>query len=187
MHRMPWITLILTSLLLTVYAAAGPAPGTLVYDRAAILGGDIWRFATGHLVHLDQQHFLVNTAACALLGVTYETATARLRTILLIAGSAIAISVALLFLSPGTAFYCGISAVLNALFAATVIKLWRETDQKFWLLLLAGDFLKILCEWQFGSIFSSGLAWPPHYGAHLTGFLFGLIFELSGPASRGTR
>ncbi len=178
MRCMPWLTLALTVVLVGLYVAFQGAPGALIYDRAAILDGEAYRLLTGHLVHLDLRHLGFNAGAFAMLGAVYETSGApRGRYVTLMLGSMAAISAVLLGLSPQTLSYCGLSAVLNALFAATVLGLWRDTRQVVWLLFLLGDLMKIGFEWRFGSIFNADLAWAPHYGAHLTGFLFGLAFE----------
>ena len=184
--RMPWLTLTGTAVLVALFALFGGAPGALVYDRALVFDGELYRLVTGHLVHLDGRHLMFNAGAFAMLGAVYETSEAsRGRFALLMAGAAAAVSAFLVFLAPATAAYCGLSAVLNALFAATVLSLWRDTRHWFWPLLLLGDLLKIGFEWQFGSIFNAGLLWAPLYGAHLAGLVFGLWFEWRRPCATG--
>jgi rhomboid family GlyGly-CTERM serine protease len=58
---MPWWTLGLV----TVALAAQWLPGTadlLVYDRAAVLAGELWRMVTAQLVHFSIAHLLNNLA-----------------------------------------------------------------------------------------------------------------------------
>ncbi|MCW2307143.1 rhombosortase [Rhodobium gokarnense] len=185
-RRMPWLTLTGTALLVALFALFGGAQEALVYDRALVFDGELYRLLTGHLVHLDGRHLLFNAGAFAMLGAVYETSEAsRGRFALLMAGAIVAVSAFLVVLAPDTTAYCGLSAALNALFAATVLSLWRDTRHWFWPLLLLGDLLKIGFEWQFGSIFNAGLLWTPLYGAHLAGLVFGLAFEWRRPPPTG--
>ena len=173
---LPWVTLALTALCLGLYAVFGGAPDMLIYDRAEIQNGQWWRLATGHLVHLDLQHLVYNIGALLALGILYETSSyggsGKLALGVFGLGGAV-ITLALFEGSPATLYYCGLSAVLNALFAAVTIGIWRETGQKIWLGAFGLDIVKICWETAFGPIFFSTLAWPPHTGAHVSGVLAG--------------
>jgi rhomboid family GlyGly-CTERM serine protease len=195
---LPWSTAGIAALCIALFAWLGGMPEELVYDRQAIGNGDIWRLISGHLVHLDTHHLWLNLAAFVLLASGYEFLhrrekhrSGRLTGFVLAAMAGI--SASLYLLTPETLYYCGISAVLNALFASVCLTVWRRTKDPLWLMLLAGDLFKIFWEWQFGSVFSPGLTWPPHYTAHLTGLLIGigeaaLPFNLSPlPAPRELR
>jgi len=176
--RLPWVTLGLAGLCLGLYVAFGALPEMLVYDRAEIQSGEWWRLATGHLVHLDLQHLTTNVGALLALGVLYETADfggpARLASGV-IALAALAVSAMLFFGSPTTAYYCGLSAILNALYVATTIGMWRETGNRLWLAAFGLDVAKIAWEAAVGPIFSSALTWPPHIGAHVAGIVAGCV------------
>ena len=175
-QRLPWVTMGLAALCLGLYAVYGEVPNTLVYDRIEILDGQWWRLATGHLVHLDLQHLVYNVGALIALGILYETArfggSARLAFGVFGFGGAV-ITAALFVGSPATIHYSGLSAALNALYAAVTIGMWRDTGQRFWLAVFGLDIAKISWEAAFDPIFSSALAWPPHIGAHVAGVAAG--------------
>lgn len=181
--RLPWVTLGLAALCLALFAGLSGAPAALVYDRAAILDGEAWRLLTGHLVHLDRHHLTYNVGALLALGTAYETARfggpARLL-LAIVGGGAAFVSITLLTAFPGTQLYCGLSAVLNTLYAALTLGLWRETRRPLWLLAFAADLGKLAFEAAFGSIFSAGLAWPPHLGAHVAGLAAGCAIAFRG-------
>ena len=59
--RLPWWVLGLVSVALLAQGFPGAA-NVLVYDRAAIGGGDWWRIITGHLVHFSTAHLINNLA-----------------------------------------------------------------------------------------------------------------------------
>jgi rhomboid family GlyGly-CTERM serine protease len=173
---LPWVTLGLAAFCLGLYAVFGGAPDMLVYDRAEIQNGQWWRLATGHLVHLDLQHLVYNIGALLALGILYETASfgGSGKLAFGVFGLGGAVITAVLFIgSPATLYYCGLSAALNALYAATTIGMWRETGQKIWLAAFGFDIAKISWEAAFEPIFSSTLAWPPHTGAHVAGVVAG--------------
>jgi rhomboid family GlyGly-CTERM serine protease len=190
---LPWVTLGLAALCLGLYAVFGGAPDMLVYDRAEIQNGQWWRLATGHLVHLDLQHLVYNIGALLALGILYETASfgGSGKLAFGVFGLGGAVITAVLFIgSPATLYYCGLSAALNALYAATTIGMWRETGQKIWLAAFGLDIAKISWEAAFEPIFSSALAWPPHTGAHVAGVVAGCALaawsalELGGDDNR---
>ena len=175
-HRLPWVTVGLAALCLGLYAVFGGAPDMLIYDRAEILNGQWWRLASGHLVHLDLHHLVYNIGALLALGILFETASfggsGKLAFGVFGIGGAV-ITATLFGGSPATLYYCGLSAALNALYAAVTIGMWRETGQKIWLAAFGLDIAKIAWEAAFDPIFSSTLAWPPHTGAHIAGVVAG--------------
>ena len=174
--RLPWVTLSTAAMCLGLFAAFGGTPEALVYDRDLIAGGEWWRLVTGHLVHLNLQHLAFNCGALLALGVLYETARfggpGRLAVSVLGLG-VVAVSAALYLGDPGTASYCGLSAVLNTLYVAVTIGMWRERGDWFWLAMFGLGAAKIAWEAVAGPVFSSALPWPPHIGAHVAGILAG--------------
>ena len=185
--QVPWVTLTLTAVMVGAHLIPG-AFETLVYDRSAIQGGEFWRLATGHLIHLDWNHLAANVAAFLGLGWLVETTpgTGRASLLKLLALAAGAISLMLLTASAGTMLYAGLSGALNALFAYTCLELFTRTRHKAWLALIAGAGAKIAWEAAFGPLFTSALAWPSHSLAHLTGLATGIGFAVA-PAIRSAR
>ena len=68
--------------------------------------------------------------------------------------------------------------MLNTLYAAVTLGLWRETRQPLWLAAFFADVAKIAIETAFGPIFSSGLAWPPLPAAHIAGLAAGCMLHI---------
>jgi len=170
----PWVTGTLAALLVVLHVGAAGLFGDLVYDRSAILGGDAWRLLTGHLVHLDWNHLILNVAALLGLGYLIESDGQHgRRNLLAVLGASIAaIGVALLAFHPATILYAGLSGALNGLFAFVCLLFFARTRSWVWITLLAGGIFKIAWESAFGPAFSATLAWPPEALAHFAG-LFG--------------
>ncbi|MEY4761400.1 MAG: hypothetical protein RLZZ200_1256 [Pseudomonadota bacterium] len=106
--------------------------GALRYDRAKVEAGELWRLATGHLVHLDAQHALLNAAGLLLLGALFA-GIAKLRYWL----SSACLSVAAIdggfwWHETGLAWYVGASGVLHGLMAAGTMALWRRGESIAW-------------------------------------------------------
>ncbi|MEE9338293.1 MAG: rhomboid family intramembrane serine protease, partial [Methylococcaceae bacterium] len=68
----PIKTLIMVLMMYLLWVFFGPAPEQLIYDRALISQGEIWRLLTAHLVHLDSEHLILNLAALLVLGSLLE-------------------------------------------------------------------------------------------------------------------
>ncbi len=127
-NRVPWRTLILAAVAL----AAAAFPGSLELlelNRAAAASGQVWRLATGHLVHGSLYHLGLDTAAWLLAGLLFEPALGN-RYWGVLAGSAICIDTGFLFLQPDLAAYCGLSGVLNGIMVAGSLSLWRSKDRR---------------------------------------------------------
>lgn len=155
-------------------------PEALRYDPQAIRDGELWRLLTGHLVHANGRHLLLNLAGLflcqALTGVNWSLWQWSGRILLL----ALMISLGLWWLNPGLRWYVGFSGVLFGLYLmAAVESLPRQAliSSLLVLLLLA----KILME-QFSSVKISSSGWigvPVLVDAHLYGFLSGLLLLLA--------
>jgi len=121
------------ALVLPALLLQGPA-GTalrdaLRYERGAVAAGQWWRLVTGHFVHLDVAHALLNTAGLVLLWVLF----AGLRTpaywlgVLLL--SMLAIDAGFWWLVPGLAWYVGASGLLHGFMAAGTLCLLQDRDR----------------------------------------------------------
>lgn len=185
--RAVWLTPTFVVFLVMIFLGLGASPPALVYDRQAILSGEWYRLVTGHIVHLDWSHLAYNVGAFAALGWLFEKAGFGGPECLaeLLAIAALAISTTLLLFDPATSLYCGFSACLNALYTAAALCLWRRTRSLIWIGFALLAPMKIGCEWMFGSFVSTGLAWPPHSGAHMVGVAVGFTWFLARPLKPG--
>ena len=187
----PWFTLLLAGAAVLIYAIAGPAPAELVFDRAALARGEVWRLLTAHLVHSDRAHLAWNLAALVPLGALLELRAGvrgwRFPGVLALGFAAV--DAWLWWLEPDLALYCGLSGILNSLFAALAVTLWRETRHPAFLLALAGNLVKIAVEAANGAALLPTTIWASVPGAHLAGLAAGLAFALSltRPAPRTSR
>jgi rhomboid family GlyGly-CTERM serine protease len=91
-----------------------PGVGTaLVYDRSAILSGELWRLVTCHWVHFSVSHLFYDVTVLGITGWIIESRGYRYFAALCLL-SALSISFAMLALLPDMAFYGGVSGIAMA-------------------------------------------------------------------------
>ncbi len=90
------------------------------FDRQAVFDGEIWRLATGNLVHWSREHFLLDVGAFALVGILYEPRLGRAYA-WMICSAGLAVGLGVLLFLPDMATYRGLSGVDSGQFAAAVV------------------------------------------------------------------
>ena len=71
-RRLPVITLLTVSAAVIIAQFPECSPW-LVYDRSAILSGQIWRLFTGHWIHFSTSHLIYDSLALGVAGWIIET------------------------------------------------------------------------------------------------------------------
>lgn len=187
--RPPWSSFFLALAMTFIYAVWGPVADGLVFDRAAIAGGEAWRLVTGHLVHADPVHLVANVGALFVLGTILESVL-RLRPPVYwtIVGLAMAlIDLALWFWVPTLDSYCGFSGVLNGFFIVAVYGLWRERGDSLLRWVAIGGLGKIALETWGGSALFPLSSLPSVTEAHFAGFVGGLVLCVAFDISASTK
>lgn len=160
-----------------LFAAFGPAPAGLVYDRIAIADGQWWRLLTAHLVHSDIEHLTWNIGGLLVLGSLLERANWKDCSMALLAGVA-AVDIALIEQLPHIGFYCGLSGALNALLIPLLIYLWKTTRSPLVPVIAAASLIKILAELFLGHAVFTHTAWASVSAVHLAGWIAGSLNAL---------
>ncbi|MET0094748.1 MAG: rhombosortase, partial [Sedimenticola sp.] len=169
-----------------LYLLLGPAPETLVLDREAIVAGEWWRLITGHWVHGDLQHLLLDTVGLFILSLLFERRAVWIYGAFLVAAMLLQ-DLMLLWWLPWIESYCGLSGLLNALLAGGMLLLWRDSGDRLYLLVLAAAAGKIAVEISLGQALFSDTLWPPLPEAHAFGLISGALLSiplLNGRSSR---
>lgn len=133
----------------------------LVYNRAAIADGELWRLVTGNLVHLSTPHFLYDVTVLLVAGALIEMQRYRHFATLCLA-SGMLIGVALYLAKPGIIVYGGLSGVVTA--AVTYLCLHGVREGGAWrrlcLLVLACLLAKLGAELALGTSLALGAETP---------------------------
>lgn len=144
----------------------------LRYQRDSVLHGEYWRLLTGHLVHGNWHHLLLNLAGVALIAALFPRDYSPRAWLLIGVLSLVAIDVGFVFYEPQLQWYVGLSGVLHGVLAAGAIAWWRHETKPMALLLSAIFVGKLVWEqWQ-GALPLSG-ALPVVVDAHLYGAIGG--------------
>lgn len=126
--RFPVWTLVICAGALFVFIV--PGLGTLlIYDRVAIAHGELWRLATGNLVHLSTAHLAYDLGAFMIAGTIIEIRGYRYFPLLCLS-AAMLIGVAIFVFEHALHLYGGLSGIVTA--AVTYLCLHGLTEKGTW-------------------------------------------------------
>jgi rhomboid family GlyGly-CTERM serine protease len=164
--------------LLVGLAALGDGPRlALRFERGPLAAGQWWRLLTGHIVHLDLRHALLNVAGLLLAWVLFAGAFRAWQwAVILLAGCA-AIDAGLWLLDPALDWYVGASGLLHAAMTAAIVQQMLQRDRLAWVLGVLGA-AKLLYEHFAGALPLSGDSALVVTDAHLYGALAGALCGL---------
>ena len=192
-HRLPLVTIAITALTAALSLLAPltePGSGSLFWRLAldSEAPGEVWRWASGHLLHTSPTHLLWNLLALAVLGALVEHHSRRLLLASLAAGAG---TVSLwFFVQNGFTYYVGWSGVLNTLLVTALFSQYappdgdvEAPDRRAHNTLLGGiavaALLKNIAEFESGMSLTAVGPWPAAPGAHLAGFAGGVALLLA--------
>lgn len=155
----------------------------LRWSREHIAAGEYWRLVTGHLVHLDAGHALLNALGAVMVWTVFrEQLASRLGLWALLAGL-VSVNAGLWFATT-VQWYVGASGVLHALAAAGIMQAIGSRGGRVpWALGLLGA-AKLLYEQGQGSLGWTPGSPPVVTAAHLFGAVGGVLAALALMLSR---
>lgn len=156
----------------------------LEYNRAEIADGDIWRIISGHLVHSNGWHLLLNISSLGLIGLLFGSQlNARLWAVAFVF-CGLVVSGAYWFISPEYNSYVGLSA---ALYGVIIIGALEDLQENPWiaaalLLIVTGRVI-----WQqfdgaspeLAELVESRVAIESHLYGMLAGYFYALLLWIS--------
>ncbi|MCJ8297211.1 MAG: rhombosortase [Colwellia sp.] len=150
----------------------------LVYQHQLISQGELWRTFTGHFLHTNGVHLLLNLSALILLWGLHGHFYSLKNYSMLFISSALICSAGLYFFSPNIGQYVGLSGVLHGIFIFGAIMDIQHKDKTGYLLFI-GVWLKIAHEQFYGASddVSALINATVAIDAHLWGAIGGLLFS----------
>ena len=155
----------------------------LRYDRAAIGGGEILRLISGHAVHLEFAHYLLNVAGLLVVWYLVGDAFSTRAWAIIIVTSILTMDAGFWFLMPTLAWYVGLSGLLHGLLAAGISGIWRT--RRFEALVIAVLILgKLVYESLIGplpgseSVAGGDVVTAAHLLGAIGGFVAGLAISI---------
>lgn len=144
-QKVPWLTLALGMFVVFFHLSGPQVFEFLVFDKAAILRGEIWRFFTGHFVHFGFDHFFWDFLAFIILGTFLERFNPwEMIKAFFVCCAAVSIWIISGFAEYDT--YCGLSGALSGLLVFAVMVQYQKTKNKLLILVLIGTLAKIIFE-----------------------------------------
>ena len=150
-----------------------------------------WRWLTGHFVHVNWQHALINAVALWIVARLFAPDLTPSRQLSALLAAALAISACLAVFYPSIAWYRGLSGALHGLFfAGSTIWLIKAKPRRFrelWLpsALFFGGWIKVVLEQPGGATtpyaewLGAGVVPQAHLVGAACGTLLGLLFAIS--------
>lgn len=158
------------------------------YERKVVLQGEIWRLISGHLVHANLAHWLMNMAALAVMCLLFPTVLHGGRGAMLLFSLCLMTALGLMVLFPQLEWFVGLSGVLHGLFAVGALQVMSVESKRGWVLL--GLLIFKLTYEQFGAglpASQSLVGMRVISEAHLVGGVGGMIYWLVSRFFRGQK
>ncbi|MFT3782324.1 MAG: rhombosortase [Nibricoccus sp.] len=143
--RLPWYYLAIVVVAAVAVAVPSIRPA-LVYNRAAISQGELWRIWTGHLVHFGWPHGLADGSLFVLIGWVLERSQKRFSHLALLI-QPVVVSAALYWFDPMMNIYGGLSGLNVGLLVFLACRGWhRDRLDWFWPAILLIHVAEIFLE-----------------------------------------
>ena len=174
------ITLITISAFVGEYFIGDLINQTFVYQRYLIVQGQLWRLFTGHLLHTNGYHLLLNLTALMMLWALHRRFySLRIYSALFVFCS-LSTSLGIFYYSASLIQYVGLSGVLHGIFVFGALMDIKTKDKTGYLLFI-GVWLKIAHEQIYGAStdVSDLIEASVAIDAHLWGAIGGLLFTIT--------
>lgn len=188
------VAIVLAALILVLQAL--PITLDVLEYRYDALTSEPWRVLTGHLVHVNWQHALINAVALWVVARLFAPDLAASSQLIALVVSGLAIGMCLALLYPSINWYRGLSGALHGLFFAGATK-WLlqarpRTFHHLWLplVLFLGGWIKVVVEQPGGATtpyaewLGAGVVPQAHLVGAASGTLLGLALALSDANAR---
>ena len=149
------------------------------YNRDAIANGEYWRLITGHFIHLNNMHLLLNMLGVGLVLMLFDNVLAIWQWLVVLLASAFIISVLMYLNLPQVQGYVGLSGVIHGLYVLASMRLLiQPKERNLAIILILLVTLKLLTENRGQGISFTADMIGGHVllQAHLFGALVGLLF-----------
>lgn len=177
MQDLVWIkkTLFLLAVCVSVSACLQVFQEYFIYWRFSFFS-EIWRWWTGHWVHVGWIHFILNMLAFICLPFLFPMIRKTFLIFLLLVLSPI-LSICFYLFFPDVQAYAGLSGVLHGLYmVCALVSLQLKKERKFSILVIALVLGKVIWENIFGALQTASLIGSPVLlEAHLMGMLVGVF------------
>ena len=164
-----------------LWLSGNSALETLSYDRDAVNTGEVWRLISGHFVHSNGWHLLLNLASLMMIGLLFSQHLTISLWIFSFFTSGLFISACYYYIAPQYQTYIGLSAILyGVIIIGALLDLKEQTLIATLVLLVVTG--RVVWQQYSGSVESladlieSRVAIESHLFGIISGYLLGAIF-----------
>ncbi len=156
------------------------ASNIFIYHRSGIAEGQIWRLFTGHLIHSNLWHLLLNLASLMMIGWLFSEHLTCKIWVIVFSLSALMISFAYYFTAPQFEYYVGLSAILYAVIIIGALLDIKHQPMIAGLILLVVTG-RVIWQQLYGTadeleqLIEQRVAVESHLFGIITGYLLGLV------------
>ena len=174
-----WSLLFFVVLLVILHFLPESLRSVLEYHRAE--PEQVWRAVTGHLLHSNHWHLVMNLGALLLMLMLHQLYYSLHSFVLLLASGCIGISILLYLFSPDIQIYVGLSGWLHCFITVGALLDIKHKIQSGWLILM-GVIAKVAYEqWQgpdaeLAALIDANVAIDAHLYGVICGLLLGFVF-----------
>ena len=160
----------------------------IIYNHSLITQGEYWRLITGHFLHTNTNHFMLNAAALVLLWALHGQYYSHINYSLTFIISAIVCGLGMFWFSPDITLYVGLSGVLHGFFVWGALMDIKQQEKTGYLLLI-GVVLKVAHEQFYGAStdVESFINATVAIDAHMFGAIGGLLAFILYSFNKGRR
>lgn len=176
---LPYLLLLLLSSILFVVPTV--LQQWLEYQADAIAQGEIWRLLSGHLLHSNLLHLLMNLLGLVVLMLLHGRLSGRLSVSWQMVLLSLSTGLALFLLAPEIKIYVGLSGMLHGLLCYGAVADLRQGYRSGGLILI-GVAIKVGSEQWHGPdpVLGAQIAAEVAIDAHLYGAMSGVLLALAG-------
>lgn len=177
-----WSLLVFVVVLVILHFLPENLRSVLEYHRAQ--PEQIWRALTGHLLHSNHWHLVMNLGALLLMLMLHQLYYSMNSFALLLLTGCVGISLLLFLFSPDIQIYVGLSGWLHCFITVGALLDIKHKIQSGWLILL-GVIAKVTYEqWQgpdaeLAALIDANVAIDAHLYGVICGLLLGFVFVIS--------
>lgn len=177
-----WSLLLFVVVLVILHFLPENLRSVLEYHRSEPV--QVWRAVTGHLLHSNHWHLVMNLGALLLMLMLHQLYYSLNSFALLLLSGCIGISVLLYLFSPDIQIYVGLSGWLHCFITVGALLDIKHKIQSGWLILL-GVIAKVAYEqWQgpdaeLAALIDANVAIDAHLYGVICGLLLGFVFVIS--------
>jgi rhomboid family GlyGly-CTERM serine protease len=148
-----------------------------IYDREALLVGEVWRLLSAHLVHFSNYHLGYDLIAFSVAGGMIEM-NSRQKWLWLCGTMAFVISITLFLKEPNMRYYGGLSGIaVGSIIYLALFRLFHRQHYPFWGIILLVTVSKMIVDLFYHNIFAHTLFVPMPL-SHISGSLVAVVIFL---------